>query len=214
MGNAKHSNMNKAGTRMPAPERFADSADAAVSARVHALLNTQPRVLIAIDGNSCAGKTTAAEQLGKLLQANVFHMDDYFLQPHTRTPERLAQPGGNVDAERFLSDVLVPVANGKTARIVKYDCRLDRLMDPVEVTPRPVAIVEGAYSMHPLLAPYYDIRLFYRVDPALQIERIRQRNGEEMLKMFVGRWIPLENVYFSLLDVERSCDFVVTSTQR
>jgi len=206
--------MNETKKNERAQQRFIDSADDAVSARVQALMKTQPRVLVAIDGNSCAGKTTAAEQLGNLLQANVFHMDDYYLQPHMRTPERLAQPGGNVDAERFLSDVLAPAASGKTARIVKYDCRLDQLADPVEVAPRAVAIVEGAYSLHPLLAPYYDIRLFYRVDPALQVERIRARNGETMLKMFVNRWIPLENRYFDSLNIEQDCDFVVTSTQR
>jgi uridine kinase len=196
------------------PQYFTDSADVAVSERVQALLKTQPRVLVAIDGNSCAGKTTAAAALGTRLQANVFHMDDYFLQPHMRTQERLSQPGGNVDAERFLSDVLTPAANGKAAHVIKYDCHLDRLMDPVELAPRAVAIIEGAYSMHPLLAPYYDVRLFYRVDPALQIERIRVRNGEEMLKMFIERWIPLENNYFNSLDIEAGCDFVVTSTQR
>lgn len=193
---------------------FTNDADADVTALVQSLLKTRPRVLIAIDGNSCAGKTTAAGKLGKLLQANVFHMDDYFLQPHMRTPERLSLPGGNVDAERFLSDVLVPTAAGKTARIIKYDCHLDRLTEPVEVAPRAVSIIEGAYSMHPLLAPYYDIRLFYRVDPALQVERIRARNGEKMLKMFVERWIPMENNYFNSLDIESGCDFVITSTQR
>ena len=196
------------------PQYFTDSADDAVSKRVQALLKTQPHVLIAIDGNSCAGKTTAAEALGTLLQANVFHMDDYFLQPHMRTPERLSQPGGNVDAERFLDDILDPAANGKAARIVKYDCHLDRLMEPVKVVPRAVNIIEGAYSMHPLLAQHYDIRIFYRVDSTLQIERIRARNGETMLKMFTERWIPLENKYFNSLDIESGCDFIVTSTQR
>lgn len=195
-------------------EYFTDDAGAAVSARVRVLLKTQARVLIAIDGNSCAGKTTAAEALGNRLQANVFHMDDYFLQPDMRTPERLAQPGGNVDAERFLDDVLLPAAKGETACVVKYDCHLDRLLRPVEIPPRAVSIIEGAYSLHPLLAPYYDVRLFYRVAPALQTDRIRARNGEEMLEMFVKRWIPLENRYFDSLDIERSCDFVVTSTQR
>jgi uridine kinase len=171
-------------------------------------------VLIAIDGNSCAGKTTAANRLGELLDAAVFHMDDYFLQPRMRTTERLATPGGNVDAERFLRDVLSPVANGESATVVRYDCHADRLAEPVVVAPRAVSIVEGAYSLHPLLKPYYDLKIFYRVDPALQIERIRSRNGEQMLRLFVERWIPLENAYFSAYSIERGCDIVVTSTQR
>ena len=89
------------------PKVYLDQADEAISTRVQSLLQTQERVLIAIDGNCCAGKTTTAATLGTLLQATVFHLDDYFLQPHMRTPERLGQPGGNVDAERFLAEVLL-----------------------------------------------------------------------------------------------------------
>lgn len=195
------------------PQYFTGRADGAIVERVSRLLRTRQRVIAAIDGNSCAGKTTAAERLGALLCASVFHMDDYFLQPHMRTPERLALPGGNVDAERFLNDVLLPVSEGRPARVEPYDCRLDRLLEPVTVAPRAVSIVEGAYSLHPLLAPYYDLKIFFRVDSALQLERIRARNGEEMLEMFRSRWVPLENAYFSALQIEQNCDFVITSTQ-
>jgi uridine kinase len=196
------------------PIRFTDQADDEITARVYELLRKKPRVIIAIDGNCSAGKTTAAAKLGALLHANVFHMDDYFLQPHMRTPERLAQPGGNVDAERFLRDILLPVSTGKPAYVEPYDCHLDRLLSPEQVAPRAVSIVEGAYSLHPVLAPYYDIKIFFRIAPALQMERIRARNGERMLELFRSRWIPLENTYFSTLDIERSCDISVHSTQK
>jgi len=190
---------------------FKNEADAEIASRVKALLCAQERVLLAIDGCCCAGKTTLAARLGARLGANVFHMDDYFLQPHMRTPERLAQPGGNVDAERFLSEVLLPAARGETAEVRRYDCREDRLMPPVPVRPSRVAIVEGAYSLHPLLAPHYDLRLFCRVDAALQAARIRARNGEDALPVFLARWIPLENAYFRALDIEAQCDIVIDS---
>ena len=195
------------------PTYAVDEADEAVAARVQFLLQSQPRVLIAIDGNCSAGKTTAADHLGARLGAALFHLDDYFLQPHMRTPERLGQPGGNVDAERFLAEVLAPISRGEAATVRKYDCQLDRLLNPVSVAPAAVCIIEGAYSLHPLLAPYYDVKLFYTIDPALQIERIRRRNGEELLPMFINRWIPLENTYFSALKIEQICDFVIESTQ-
>ena len=84
------------------PVIAADPADDAIAARVLALLETRSRVLVAVDGNCCAGKTTLAERLRTRLNATVFHMDDFFLQPQMRTAERLQTPGGNVDAERFL----------------------------------------------------------------------------------------------------------------
>jgi len=199
------------------PIRIASSGSAAfdaVSARVCALLRTRPRVILAIDGNCCAGKTTFAHLLGKRLGANVFHMDDYFLRPEQRTPERLAAPGGNVDAERFLAEVLLPVSRGEPASYTRYDCKRDRLLAPVAIEPAPVCVVEGAYSLHPLLASCYDLKIFCQVEPSLQLERIRRRNGEAQLGIFQSRWIPLENAYFDALKIKQSCDLIIDSTQQ
>jgi len=190
---------------------FSGEADQEIAARVNTLLQTQERVLIAIDGNCCAGKTTMAACLGDLLHANVFHLDDYFLQPHMRTPERLSQPGGNVDAERFVAEVLLPDSRGETATVRKYDCHEDLLLPPVSVSPSRVVIVEGAYSLHTLLAPYYDLKVFCRIDPALQEARILSRNGADALEVFQTRWIPLENKYFEELDILSQCDIIIDS---
>lgn len=201
-------------TRQSPPVSAIDQADEAVVSRVSALLALQPRVLLAIDGNCCAGKTTMANRLGERLHAPVFHMDDFFLRPEQRTPERLSLPGGNVDAERFLAEVLSPISRGEPVSYLRYDCKEDRLRAPVPIAPAAVCIVEGAYSLHPLLASHYDLKLFCRVDPALQKERVLRRNGKVMLSMFTDRWIPLENAYFEALQIEQGCDFVITSTQR
>ena len=63
-------------------------------------------VTVAIEGSSATGKSTLAALLSRIYNCNVFHMDDFFLQPHQRTPERFAQPGGNVDYERFRAQLL------------------------------------------------------------------------------------------------------------
>ncbi|MEZ4510098.1 MAG: uridine kinase [Eubacteriales bacterium] len=193
-------------------EQFDDDTIHTIAERVAQLLGSRPRVLIAIDGNCCAGKTTAAKRLGSALGASVFHMDDFFLQPHMRTPERMAQPGGNVDAERFLSSVLLPASRGETARVRRYDCHADMLLEESTVAPGSVVIVEGTYSLHPMLAPYHDLKLFCRVSSARQVERVLARNGEDGLKAFTERWIPLENRYFDALDIEKSCDFIIDTT--
>ena len=80
---------------------------------IRSLLDRQERVLVAIDGRCGAGKTTLAAQLQAELPCRVFHMDDFFLQPYQRTPERLQAPGENVDHERFLQEVLLPAARGE-----------------------------------------------------------------------------------------------------
>ena len=50
------------------------------------LLKTGKQIIIAIDGNCTAGKTTLAAVLEKEYDCNVFHMDDFFLRPEQRTP--------------------------------------------------------------------------------------------------------------------------------
>ena len=195
------------------PVVIADPADDTIAARVLALLETRSRVLVAVDGNCCAGKTTLAERIRVRPNATVFHMDDFFLQPQMRTIERLQTPGGNVDAERFLREVLLPLTRGESVSVVRYDCKKDRLLEPETVEPAQICIVEGAYSLHPLLAPYYDLKVFCRVDSALQLERIRKRNGIAQLPVFQNRWIPLENAYFEAYQIEQGCDLVLSTVK-
>ena len=69
------------------------------------------QIIVAIDGRCAAGKTTLTSLLQKKTGANIFHMDDFFLRPEQRTPERFSQPGGNVDYERFYNEVVLPIHN-------------------------------------------------------------------------------------------------------
>jgi len=195
------------------PSILSGNADQEIASRINQLLQSLDRVLVAIDGMCCAGKTTMSERLGSLLDANVFHLDDYFLQPHSRTPDRLNQPGGNVDVERFLAEVLLPALRGETAQVRRYDCHKDQVLQPVSVAPKKIVLIEGAYSLHPLLAPYYNLKVFCRIDPQLQLSRILARNGKAALKTFENRWIPLENKYFEALDILSQCDIVIDSVQ-
>ena len=64
------------------------------------------QLLIAIDGMCGSGKTTLGQLLQSVYDCNLFHMDDFFLRPEQRTPERMAQVGGNVDYERFQKEIL------------------------------------------------------------------------------------------------------------
>ena len=72
-----------------------------VTQQIDALLRDKDFVVVAIDGKCTSGKTTLAARLAEIYDCNVFHMDDFFLRPEQRTPERFAQIGGNVDYERF-----------------------------------------------------------------------------------------------------------------
>ena len=166
-------------------------------------------LLVAIDGRSAAGKSTLAAALAARLNANLFHMDDFFLQAHQRTPERYAESGGNVDRERFLEEVLLPVERGLPFAYRPFDCHRMDFKAPVSVTPRVINLVEGAYSMHPLLREHYHFSVFVTIDKATQSRRILERDGEKFHARAMGEWVPMEEQYIRDCGVESCCDLVI-----
>lgn len=177
-----------------------------ISAWIDAYLQTHKRICIAIDGRCASGKTTLAAELQQRYDCNVFHMDDFFLRPEQRTAERLAKPGENVDHERFLEEVLLPLAKGEPFSYRSYDCGTQSLTAPIAVTPGRISVVEGSYSCHPSLWAQYDLHVFLDVDEKIQMKRILVRNGPEMAKRFAQTWIPLEEAYFSATDLRANCE--------
>lgn len=168
------------------------------------------RVLLALDGRCASGKTTASRRLREELEQRsnqrglgcmtaVLHMDDFFLRPEQRTEERLRIPGENVDHERFLAEVLRPLARGEAFSFRPYDCHTRSLREPVAVPKADIAIIEGAYSCHRDLRGYYDWRVLADIDPELQRQRILKRNGEAGWQRFADLWIPLEERYLQSL---------------
>lgn len=175
------------------------------------LLKEGKEVIVAIDGNSGSGKSTFAARLGSLYDCNIFHMDDFFLRPEQRTEERMKETGGNVDYVRFKYEVLDKIRKNRKFRYQIYDCSLGSLADYIDVCPKKLSIVEGVYSMHPTLHGAYALKIFLGVDPETQKRRILERSGEHMLRRFIDEWIPLENKYFSGMNIAQKCDLVFTS---
>ena len=162
------------------------------------VLTQKDTVIVAIDGKCTSGKTTLASKLAKLYDCNVFHMDDFFLRPEQRTPERFAEVGGNVDYERFLEEVLLPLKSSKTFSYRPFDCSTFTLSDPVIVTPKRLNIIEGTYSHHPFFGNPYDLKILLTIDEETQRRRILDRL-EFLHKRFFEEWIPMENRYFDAL---------------
>ena len=174
------------------------------------LLESKDRVLVAIDGYSGSGKSSLAEMIQQRTDCNLFHMDDFFLQEHQRTPERLLEPGGNVDYERFLNEVLLPLSEGRAFEYRIFDCQSMAFTDTVRIQAKRLNIIEGSYSHHPSFKSYYDLAIFLNITPEEQSQRILQRNGPFMHQRFLKEWIPLENQYFETQKIKENSDLVLS----
>ena len=167
---------------------------ALIKPQIDDLLKEKEFVVIAIEGNCTAGKTTLAARLAEVYDCNIFHMDDFFLRPEQRTEERYNEIGGNVDYERFREEVLLPLKSGKDFSYRPFNCKTFTFCAPVEVTRKKLNIIEGSYSMHPFFHNPYDLRILLTVDPQLQKKRICMRPAF-LQESFFTKWIPMENRY-------------------
>ncbi|MDE6388012.1 MAG: AAA family ATPase [Lachnospiraceae bacterium] len=163
------------------------------------------QVNVAIDGMCGSGKSTLGEALAEKYGGNLFHTDDFFLRPEQRTPERYAQPGGNVDYERFQAEVLEHLADKNGFSYRRFDCHAMELGEIHKVSWNKVNIIEGAYSSHPYFGDFCRLCFFLEVSPEEQKKRILARNGEEMWKRFEQDWIPMENHYFEFYGIREKC---------
>ena len=161
------------------------------------------KFVVAIDGRCGSGKTTVADFLADRFGGRVIRMDHFFLPPEKRTEERLSLPGGNIDYERFLQEI-APNIRESYPEYRAYDCHTDDY-STVKLLNQPLTIVEGTYSLHPALRHLYDFRIFMDVSPEVQKERIISRDGD-YAQVFFDKWIPLEEKYFSALEIQENSD--------
>ena len=164
-------------------------------------------VRLAIDGPCASGKSTLAKTLADIYRCPVVHMDDFFLRPHQRTPQRLEEPGGNVDYERFDAQVLSPLCRNEAARYRPWRCRTGDLGPEIVIPPAPLAVFEGSYSLRPDLRERYHLRIWTQAPWDTRLERIAQR-GPGCTDRFRQVWIPLEDRYFAACRVKECCQLV------
>lgn len=164
---------------------------------------------MAIEGGSASGKSTLGAILQKVYGCTVFHTDDFFLRPEQRTPQRFSETGGNIDRERFIEEVLIPLKENKTVNYRRFDCSSMTIQDAVPVTPEKLVVIEGAYSMHPEAEVFYDFSVYLDITPELQRKRILKRNTPEFANRFFNEWIPLEKKYFEATKIKERCTLTI-----
>ncbi len=176
------------------------------------IIDSTQEIILSIDGKCGSGKTTLSNILKEKYDCNIFHMDDFFLQPYQRSKERYKEPGGNVDYERFESEVLIPLSKHQDVFYSKFNCLKMELEPKIHIPYKSINIIEGSYSMHPKLQKYYTLSIYLELDEDTRLTRIKKRNPDKY-SMFINRWIPLENLYFDTFSIKQKCDYTIITDQ-
>lgn len=180
-------------------------------AEIDEKMKENPRLVIGIDGNAAAGKTTLAECLTEVFDCECVHMDDFFLPPFLRTKERLDEVGGNVHYERFFDEVVRGIQSKNPFTYRVFSCHEMDYVGEKRISNQGMIVVEGVYSMRREFQMLYDYKIFMKIDAKEQERRIVSRNGGEMWQTFRQKWIPMENRYFETLPVRELFDLVCSA---
>lgn len=163
--------------------------------------------IVLIDGPCASGKTTAARYLSSFFECPCIHMDDYFLPSSLKTKERLRTPGGNIDHERFYSEVVVPFLKKEDLCLRPFDCHTQTYRKPIHLEYTPFLIIEGCYSHHPAFEELNALKIYLDISQDLQKARLEKRSPS-LIDRFLKEWIPMEELYFSTYSIKEKSDYV------
>ncbi len=169
------------------------------------------RAVLAVDGMCGSGKSTLSRLLVSLYDAALISMDDFFLPPSLRTAARLAEPGGNIHYERFLSEVVPHLGTGDTFFYRLFDCSQMELGATVTLPACRLTLVEGSYALHPTIRKKYDVTAYLYCTTEMQKVRLAARNPA-LLHRFQTEWIPMETKYDVAFGIRAGADFVIDTT--
>lgn len=157
--------------------------------------------IIGIDGRCGSGKTALASYLRSKWNCPVFHMDDYYLPFDQRPSDWKQIPAANMDLTRIKEEILLPFQRNQPIHTRKYNAKTDSYYDEQVIDGSELIIVEGSYSLHPLLRDAYADTIFLTCSMQIQKERLKKREGENY-SMFEELWIPLEEQFFQQYHIE------------
>lgn len=162
------------------------------------LAEPRGRMVFGIDGNCCAGKSTAARSFANINVVSI----DHFYKPFDKRKEEIA---GNIDFARLIDEVLMPYLWGMDFSYDHYDPHVAKVVASYEVDSSLPLCIEGTYSLHPCISDYYDLKVFLSCSNEVQLKRLKQRQGGDIAD-FLTKWLPKERAYFAHFAIEETAD--------
>ena len=124
--------------------------------------------VVAIDGRSGAGKTLLASRLRTQLGAPVVSLEDLYG----------GWDGLEHGIDLLVSEVLVPVADERAARVPRYDWSTREWAEPVVLEPPELLIVEGVGAGARRAAAFESLLVWLEAAPSARKKRALDRDGD------------------------------------
>jgi uridine kinase len=167
-------------------------------------------LLVAIDGQSAAGKSTLARFIEEQLpDVTIVHADDFYRVMDEQERAALDAEGGYnhyYDWERLQQQVLEPLTQTQSAQYQRYNWVENMLGEWVEVLSQGIVVVEGVYTLRPELRHYYDVKIYVATNDTVRMERQAQRSDPWL---WVERWDAAELWYLQHHTPALVADFVI-----
>lgn len=186
----------------------------------HAAVRSTPLV-VALDGRSGAGKSTIARGVAAMMDVAVVSLDDFFAASVPSAQWDAWTPGERadnvVDWARVRSEVLVPLRASRPARWQPFDFAAGPRADGsyglqrhhVSCPPRPIVLLDGAYSASPALADLVDVTILVEAAPSERASRLAAREDPAFLASWHARWDAVEAHYANVVRPRDGFDLVV-----
>lgn len=165
-------------------------------------LENKDHIVIAIDGMAASGKTTLANLLGTYYDLNIIHVDDFYYPKNKINIKN----DGNINYPR-LKKVIHRLSNNNLS-FYSFNCKKQKFDKLIHIFKKSITIVEGSYSLNPILGIYFDLSIFLTIDKNEQFERIKKRNKNNF-EEFINKWVTYESHYFEYYKIIDSAEIII-----
>jgi uridine kinase len=176
---------------------------------LQARMQTSP-LLVAIDGQSAAGKSTLARFIQQQIPNTVIvQADDFYRVMDEHERAALDAKGGYLtyyDWLRLEAQLLLPLAQGHSARYQRYNWGENRLGEWTVIPAEGVIVVEGLYTLRPELRAYYHVKIWVETSFPTRMRRQGKRTDPWE---WVERWEAAEVFYVQQHTPQTYADIVV-----